>query len=101
MNKITGDARQDIVTKIATEYQAILTSWLTPRQLESVRHRNGEQADPNIDHAHDFCDANMAMLEAFTKVVGREATLNEDTPESAEMQDHDFGIMNDAWVRLT
>lgn len=101
MNKITGAERQDTVTKIAAGYEAILKSWLTDSELNSVRHRNREQSNPDIDHAHDFCDANMAMLEAFTKVVGREPTLNEDTPESADMQDHDFSIMNDAWVRLT
>lgn len=33
---------------------------------------------PGICHSHDFCDANMAMLEAWTELTGQECVDGED-----------------------
>lgn len=49
---------------LAAKFSAILRDWLTAEQMEQVIQRNAAETHPGICHSHDFCDANMAMLEA-------------------------------------
>lgn len=52
--------------KIAQEFSALLKNWLSQDELKEVVLRNSIERDPAICHSHDFCDANMAMLEVFS-----------------------------------
>jgi hypothetical protein len=77
---------------LAREFSRVLRSWLSPAQMRAVRERNKTQKYAKCCASHDFCDANMAMLEACAKLTGK--------PET----DHDFAdedlcaIVNSAWA---
>jgi|SRR6185295_2042063 len=67
----------ELADKLATEFSRVLGTWLTASEMSEVRKRNATPEYGNgICASHDFCDANMAMLEAFEKTVGREPDLN-------------------------
>lgn len=51
----------------AKRFAEILKTWLTPQQMAEVVKRNDAQENPGVCHSNDFCDANMAMAEAFEK----------------------------------
>ena len=61
--------------KLAIEFGRVLHSWLDVQEMVEIINRNREQRDDNICHTHDFCDANMAMEEAFQNVLGRGAVV--------------------------
>ena len=49
---------------LAAEFCAVLRSWLTPEQMQEIASRNRAETRVGVCHSHDFCDANVAMLEA-------------------------------------
>lgn len=60
--------------EVAKKFSTILREWLTPKQIDHVNCQNIlreilaerlEGKTDNICHSHDYCDANMAMLEAM------------------------------------
>lgn len=57
--------------EVSAAFIGVLREWLTPHQLEEVRLRNVLLAtNPGMKDCcatHDFCDANMAMEEAFQR----------------------------------
>jgi len=73
---------------IATRYVTILTAWLTPEEWTEMRARNAADTDSKVCHSHDYCDANMAMCEAFESVTGY-------TPDGDNMDD--ATLWNAAW----
>jgi len=57
---------------LGDEFARILKDWLTPAEFTEMKILNN--ADPRarsgqICHSHDFCDANMAMLEAYCNLT--------------------------------
>jgi hypothetical protein len=74
--------------KLAGEFTRILKSWAKPGEWETMVKDNAAEKDDGICHSHDFCDANMAMAEAFQKVHGRECVANDDG---------DIAKMTEAW----
>ncbi len=53
-------------TELAQAFSRVLRQWLTAEQMREVVARNrAEQYGKGICASHDFCDANMAMLEAW------------------------------------
>lgn len=52
--------------QLADRFAAVLREWLTPGEWEAMRAANGAETDPGICHSHDYCDANMAMHQAFS-----------------------------------
>lgn len=60
--------------RMGDRFAAILQQWLTPAEFAQMQARNA--FDPRYGEracaSHDFCDANMAMAQAFTETVGRE-----------------------------
>jgi hypothetical protein len=65
----------NMASDIAKKFSEVLRDWLTKEEMQNVVDRNRSQTDESICHSHDFCDANMAMDEAFTAVVGRQCNL--------------------------
>ncbi len=55
---------------VAFEFARILREWLTSKEMKVVLRRNKmkENKDKDCCATHDFCDPNMAMLEAFALV---------------------------------
>ena len=50
---------------IADNFISVLDDWLTDEEWDTLIWRNGRETNPYVCHTHDFCDANMAMTEAF------------------------------------
>lgn len=82
--------------QLADEFARCCNLWFSPTELAEIRRRN---ATPDYAGAvcatHDFCDANMIMLEAFEAVVGR--PMHMDGGESPEEQ-ADHHLWNEAWA---
>lgn len=73
---------------LAVGFSNVLKEWLTSEQMAEVVKRNDLPAYANACATHDFCDANMAMAEAFEKVLGREFEFG---------SDEDDALFNGAW----
>lgn len=50
--------------QLALDFTRALRAQLTPEEMQLVIERGRAQTDAHICHTHDFCDANMLMLEA-------------------------------------
>lgn len=81
-------------SKLAVAFCGILAAWLTDDEMAEVVARNKAEQNPGVCHSHDFCDANMAMLEAGVTVFGREIVDLEGGP----LGDHaGVELWNEAW----
>lgn len=76
------------VERLAAAFAGVLKEWLTDAEWKAVARRNAAEPDPNVCHSHDFCDANMAMDEAFTIVLRRHAR---------PVEEADAELWNEAW----
>lgn len=52
---------------LASEFIIIIRGWLRLEQCREIDQRNTAETDPQICHSHDFCDANQAMIDAFSR----------------------------------
>lgn len=73
---------------LADRFVVILRTWLTPEEIAEVRKRNATETSPHVCHSHDFCDANMAMDEAWGSFM--QAHIDGDDESQAK-------LWNDAW----
>lgn len=80
-----------LVGQIADGFRSVLRSWLSESDLLEVDRRNKAEKSDSVCHTHDFCDSNMAMLEAFEKVTGRPLFVDGVIP------DENSDLFNDAW----
>lgn len=87
--------RECIEKRLANEFSSVLRCWLTREEMREVQTRNASMTYTNCCASHDFCDANMAMWEAFRVVFGRESDVGGDSKES----EADIAIWNCAWDR--
>lgn len=63
---------------LAIRFCGVLHKWLGVARVQQAAARNAEEPHPSICHSHDFCDANMAMAEAWEGLTGRRP---QDCPE--------------------
>lgn len=80
---------------LALAFATVLHEWLDEDEIKQVVERNGTEAYTDYCASHDFCDANMAMLEAIQTLAGLtddSAALNAQTEG-----DPDNRLWNDAW----
>lgn len=70
-------AHLPLARRIAKAFCEEIQEQLTAREIREVNRRNLEYS-PGTCATHDFCDANMPMLSAFVKVVGRDVDLESD-----------------------
>ena len=54
-----------LVKAVSDQFVVMLNEWLTPHEMEEIRRRNATPEYENACASHDFCDANMAMVQAF------------------------------------
>tara|TARA_Y100000310_G_scaffold289139_1_gene315330 strand:- start:311 stop:838 length:528 start_codon:yes stop_codon:yes gene_type:complete len=84
---------------IAAEFSAIVRDELG-EHLEAINKKNADNA-PDLCATHDYCDANMLMLEAFEKVMFREPfsgiALEEGICSEGDTQ-RDCDLLNAAWT---
>jgi hypothetical protein len=77
------------VEKLAESFSRVLTEYIGEEKMYEVARRNRAETDDRICHSHDFCDANMAMLDAFhAHLPGLEVNLENDAI---------IGRWSDAW----
>lgn len=100
----TDDLSEAVDAALGVQFAMVLREWLTPQEMAQVRQRNAvdPQAKAGICHSHDFCDANMAMLEAFRVIHRREPHYEGDVDEAgythtSEDTERDFAAMGRAW----
>lgn len=77
-------------------FARILLHQLGESEKAEMRARNAQQTDPGICHSHDYCDANMAMYQAFEEVMGRDLLPSHDIG-TVGMSDEDAALVNAAW----
>jgi hypothetical protein len=77
--------------QVATKFVSILRAWATPYQWKVMRKRNAAETDPGVCHSHDWCDANMAMAEAF------EHFGLDPLPEDERASTTATNLWNEAW----
>ena len=71
-----------LTTRLANEFSKVMRDWLSDEEMAKVLERNAKEDNPGVCHSHDFCDANMAMLEAFGNLsLHAPCDLTDDTPE--------------------
>lgn len=51
--------------KLAAAFADNVAAYLGPDELAEANRRNAEETRPDVCHTHDFCDANVLMLEAM------------------------------------
>lgn len=56
------------VKRLTQAFKTVLAEWLTPLQLVTIDTTNNARRMDATCATHDYCDANMAMLEAVTRV---------------------------------
>lgn len=82
--------------QLADKFAAVLREWLEPHEFERMKRLNrAEPRTPHkVCHSHDFCDANMAMHEAFTS-FGIDPLSSDEAGEGMSEQVND--LWNDSW----
>ena len=85
--------------QLAADFSRGLNEYLTEDKMAEVIARNATEAyQDGACATHDFCDANVFMLEAFQKVLGREYTFyNSDIEGSDKENENDTCLWNKAW----
>ncbi len=89
--------------RIAAKYADILREWLGDATMAAIRATNTERrakGDTCSCAAHDHCDANIAMQDAFESVVGRGIYLPyqvDNGEATAEQADADLTLWNAAY----
>jgi hypothetical protein len=92
MALVPGDTlHQALAQRLAFEFASVLYAWLGDDKYQEVLVRN-RSIPANCCASHDFCDANMAMHEAFINLFGREPDL--------ESEAH-LSLWNRAWPLFT
>jgi hypothetical protein len=90
-------ANEVLARTMGIKFSKVLKKWLGRSTMLEVVKRNTEANDSSCA-SHDFCDANMAMDEAFTKVMGRSFEFNfDEDPAKYSTNESDTDLMNAAW----
>lgn len=87
---------------LAREFVRTILRWLTPDEVAELRLRNAtpEYAGSNACATHDFCDANMALDEAYRTTTGRELIDDMQTADGDTAEEQDaawWDYINGAW----
>jgi len=67
-----------------------MNAQLEPAQILEIIQLNDAEANPNICHSHDFCDANEVMLAAWEAETGEPCEFDAGCERTVS-------IMNEAW----
>lgn len=82
-------AASALAVSVAREFSSLLRYALGEEKMRKVRARNRAPSSLSTCASHDFCDANMVMLEALSSVTG----IAEDDVDLGAMA----GTINEAW----
>jgi aminoglycoside phosphotransferase (APT) family kinase protein len=84
----------ETILAVSKEFQRILKEWMTPEEWQQMIALNLKEKSQFICHSHDFCDANVAMLQAVINVLDLEVDSHGDPIEDIDKL---FNLMGDAW----
>jgi len=72
MNATNTNALEDLTpTELARCFSAVLRQWLTDSEIANINAANAASGyNASICASHDYCDSNMAMLEAVSNAIG-------------------------------
>jgi hypothetical protein len=92
----------DTETKVAREFSRIVTEWLGKETMLKVIQENKDHIGTMYEDCcatGNYCDSNMAMLEAFVLGVGRDFNLilDDESPENMARHEADCELWNAAW----
>ncbi len=73
---------------IANSFSRLLRQHLHLDAMKHVVILNALEDDKSVCHTHDFCDANVHMINAFKSIMGREADSS---------SEEDINLINSAW----
>jgi hypothetical protein len=80
---------------LANAFSEVIHRWLTPAEIAEANRQNKIHRGCAT---HDYCDANMAMNEAFERVMLREFVFyDEDLPHTEKLNEQDTDLLNAAW----
>jgi hypothetical protein len=84
----------DETTKLlAAKFSTIIRDWLTAEELAQCNADNKSETIKGICHTGDYCDSNMAMLEAYESLgLSPEAATQEFFDDDAAIS-----LWNNAW----
>lgn len=83
--------------ELAVAFSDVLKEWLKPDEMKEVIRLNTTDDDYREECAsHNYCDANMAMAEAFKKLIGREFDIYL-TQAADPYMGNDIALFNIAW----
>jgi hypothetical protein len=92
-------------TKVAKEFSRIVTEWLGKETMLKVIRENQDNVGTMYEDCcatGNYCDSNMAMLEAFEFVTGSpfrflETLDGSDTQDALSANEEDCELWNAAW----
>lgn len=72
MDAIDANTFKDLTpAELAKSFSVVLRQWLTDSDISRINAANAANGyDPSVCASHDYCDANMAMLEAVSNATG-------------------------------
>jgi hypothetical protein len=80
---------------LAVGFSKVLHEWLTPAEMKKVVKQNAAWKGTKFDNccaSHNYCDANMAMLEAWVNLFGFEPRFLNDPDDENSLQ-----LCSEAW----
>lgn len=90
-----------VMRDVGTLFAEYIRDYINPDDMEEVVERNREEGPGSgICHTHDFCDANVPMDEAFSKVMGF-SVVDGDAPSEEPDWVMRTQIWNEAWDYAT
>lgn len=73
--RLTAPPSRAHIGALAGAFTDVLYLWLSPEEIARVRIDNVEHVFDQLCASHDYCDPNMAMLEAFQTTFGVDPRL--------------------------
>lgn len=83
------------VAALAGAFTDVLHDWLGPADFEAMRLANRRYRGSTTCASHDYCDANMAMLEAFQSTFGADPRIAD---QADGREGPDIALWNAAWA---
>lgn len=90
-----GPLTPERVAALANAFIDALADTLDEHEMAKVRERNAMEPDSLVCHSHDFCDANMVMLEAFADTIGLCKQDDVDVEQSCDWFNAAWGLAKD------
>ena len=82
-------------TELAKCFATVLRQWLTDSEMSEINTTNADGGyDPATCASHDYCDSNMAMLEAISNLTGIPVGDIDVSVSDAPFCD----LLNEAWA---